>query len=153
MYFGKEWGEENGCADLRNTAWSLLSENSQLDFRNLKWFVIMVFLNGLWRCLNWQSSSLSLHPGAHQPVITSHLGIHLCLQTFLSALCVLIFIDFFDLEEMLTKALKAWGEQQHERRGGPGVSCVFSRIVIANSQVPILGSYLRSCWQQQKNAT
>lgn len=76
----------------------------------------------------------------HQPVRNPFI-----LQTFLSALCVLIFIDFFDLEEMLTKALKAWGEQQHERRGGPGVSCVFSRIVIANSQVPILGSYLRSC--------
>lgn len=36
MCFGKEWGEENGCVDLRNTAWSLLSENPQLDFRNLK---------------------------------------------------------------------------------------------------------------------
>lgn len=117
--------------------WSLLAENSHLDFRNLKGFVIMVFLNGLW-CLNWQFSSLPLHPGAHQPIITSQLGIHSCLQTFL--LCVLIFIDFFDLGKNLIEALKAWREQQHQRRCGPGV--------FANSQVPILGSYLRSCWQQ-----
>lgn len=65
------WGEENECAVLRTALWSLpLAENSQLNWRNRKRFMIVFLLNGLWSCLNWQSVSLPLHPVAHQPVIS-----------------------------------------------------------------------------------
>lgn len=147
MCFGKEWGEENGCADLRNTAmvlafWKFPAglQKSEVICDNglFEWSVVVFELT----VLIPTPSSWSSPANHHQPVMNSFMF------TNLSALCVLIFIDFFDLGKNLIEALKAWRKQQHERRCGPGVPWVLSRIVIANSQVPILGSYLRSCWQQ-----
>lgn len=105
MFFGRVGGEKSGCAGLRNTVAVLASRKFPARLQKSK----VLHGNGL---CEWSVVVLAfpdLHPVAHQPVITNQLEIPLCSQTFLSALCSLIFFDFCDLEKMLTKALKAWG--------------------------------------------
>lgn len=104
--FGKEWGEENDCADLRNIAmvlafWKfpaeLLKSEVICDNGLFEWSVVLFELTVLIPTL----PSWSLPANHHQPVRNPFIF------TNLSALCVLIFIDFFDLEKKLTEALKA----------------------------------------------
>lgn len=73
-----------------------------LDFRNLKSFMIMFILNGLWFSWNWQFLPLPLHPEAHQAVISQEsICVH---KPFFSILYILVFIDFCDLEKMLIES-------------------------------------------------
>lgn len=89
--------------------------------------------------------ALSLHPVAHQPVRTPSVFANL---SFCSA--------YFDIYWFLW--LKKDADKKHWRLGGyssmkrrcsPRAS-VISRIAVADSHVPIVGLYLRSCWTTAK---
>lgn len=56
-----------------------------------------------WSVVLFELAILTLTPPSCSSPASYQLGIHLCSQTFLSALCIMIFTDFCDLEKMLTK--------------------------------------------------
>lgn len=142
--FGGGQGKENGYSDLRNTAmvlaafWEVLAklEKSKVlyDHVSFEWSVVL-----------FEFTVLTLTPPPCSSLASYQLGILLCSQTFLSVLCILKFIDFCDLEKMLTKSTEGWEDITVWEEMWPKSLCTISRIIIANPQVPDVGLSLRSC--------
>ena len=108
-------------------------QNSKGLYDNVyfEWCLILLELTVFIPALPYWSS-----PGSYQ------LGIHLCSQTFFfSVLCILVFIDFCNLERCFSEGL----EVTNSMRGYMKQESTISRIVIADSQVLIVGLSLWSC--------
>lgn len=142
--FGRGQGKENGYSDLRNTAmvlaafWEVLAKLEKLkvlyDHVSFEWSVVL-----------FEFTVLTLTPPPCSSLASYQLGILLCSQTFLSVLCILKFIDFCDLEKMLTKSTEGWEDITVCEEMWPKSLYTISRIIIANPQVPDVGLSLRSC--------